>query len=410
MRARNRLMATGACVLGATLADAAGAEQFGTLHTVTGHAFRPERVDATAERRDSLKVPEGFAVGVFAEDLGNPRMMAVAEDGTVYVTRPETNDVVALRDEDDDGQADGEPRVVASDLDMVHGVALRDGRIYLATVNEIYEGRITGDGAISDLSAVIDDLPEGGQHPRRTIEFGPDGMLYLQIGSTCNNCLETDPSIAALSVIDPEDWSRRVYAEGLRNVLGFDWHPETGELWGADHGSDWRGDDVPPDELNLIEDGAHYGWPYCWGEQRPDWLSSAEPPDGTPKERFCAERTRGIALGLEAHSAGIDLVFYDGEQFPDEYRGEAFIAQRGSWNRKDPVGYKVVRVRFEDGQPAEVENFLADFLTEDRRSHFGRIAGLAVADDGALLLSEDTNGVIYRISHEGGPQEARASD
>ena len=410
MRRTDRLLVTSALALGATLAGAAGAQQSGTLHTVTGHSFRPERVDATPELQATLRVPEGFAVGAFAENLGNPRMLAVAEDGTVYVTRPETGDVVALRDEDGDGQADGEPQVVATGLEMVHGIALRGGRIYLATVNEIYEGRIEDDGGVSELHAVIDDLPEGGQHPRRTIEFGPDGKLYLQIGSSCNSCMETDESMAAISVIDPADWSRRVFARGLRNPLGFDWHPETGGMWAADHGSDWLGDEVPPDELNLLEDGAHYGWPFCWGEQRPDWLSSAMPPDGTPKERFCAERTEAPALGLAAHSAGIDLLFYDGEQFPQEYRGDAFIAQRGSWNRKDPVGYKVVRVRFEDGQPVEVEDFLAGFLTEDRQSHFGRIAGLALDDEGALLVSDDTNGVIYRVSHEGGPRQARASD
>jgi glucose/arabinose dehydrogenase len=410
MRRTERLFASAALAIGATLAGAAGAQQSGTLHTVSGHAFRPERVDATAELRATLKVPDGFGVGVFAEGLGNPRMLAVAEDGTVYVTRPETNDVVALRDADGDGRADAGPRVVASGLDTVHGIALRGGRIYLATVNEIYEGRIAEHGGISELHAVIDDLPEGGQHPRRTIEFGPDGRLYLQIGSSCNSCMETDPNMAAISVIDPEGWSRRVFAHGLRNPLGFDWHPQTGQMWAADHGSDWLGDEVPPDELNLLEDGAHYGWPYCWGERRPDWLSSAMPPDGTPKEQFCAKRTEAPALGLAAHSAGIDLLFYDGEQFPDEYRGDAFIAQRGSWNRKDPVGYKVVLVNFEDGRPVEVQDFLADFLTDDRQSHFGRIAGLAVAKDGALLVSEDTNGVIYRVSHQGGPRQARASD
>jgi glucose/arabinose dehydrogenase len=167
---------------------------------------------------------------------------------------------------------------------------------------------------------------------------------------------------------------------------------------------------VPPDELNLLEDGAHYGWPYCWGERRPDWLSSAEPPDGTPKEQFCAQRTKGMRLGFAAHSAGIDLLFYDGEQFPQEYRGNAFIVQRGSWNREYRVGYKVVRVRFEDGQPREVQDFFGEFLTEDRRSHFGRLAGLAVDNDGALLVSEDTNGVIYRISHRAGAHRAEADD
>ena len=317
--------------------------------------------------------------------------------------------MVALRDQDGDGQADGEPRVVATGLDMVHGIALRDGRIYLATVNEIYEGRIE-DGGISELHAVIDDLPEGGQHPRRTIEFGPDGRLYLQIGSSCNSCLETDASMAAISVIDPGSWSRRVFAHGLRNPLGFDWHPQTGQMWAADHGSDWQGDEVPPDELNRLEDGAHYGWPYCWGERRPDWLSSAMPPDGTPKERFCAERTQAPALGLPAHSAGIDLLFYDGEQFPQAisrrclHRAARLLEPQGPGRVQGRAGGLRGRAagrgpglprRFPDRGPAEP-------LRPDR--------GSRRRQRGALLVSDDTNGVIYRISHEGGPRQARASD
>jgi glucose/arabinose dehydrogenase len=384
-----------------TFPASASAQQFGTLHTVTGHTFRPEPRPASEELINTLTVPDGFQIQVFASDLGNVRMMAMAADGTLYVTRPDSNDVIALADRNGDGRADGEPRVVASDLTYVHGIALRDGRIYLATVHEIYEGRIVADGSIADLNAVIDDLPGGGQHPRRTIRFGPDGRLYLQIGSTCNDCLETEEANAAISVIEPDDWSRRVFALGLRNTLGFDWHPESGQMWGVDHGSDWRGDDLPPDELNRLADGRHYGWPFCWGDRRPDWLTYAMPPDGTPKEQFCQEQTEAPALGLAAHSAGIDLVFYDGEQFPADYRGDAFIAQRGSWNRETPVGYGVVRVNFEAGEPRQVEDFLFRFLTNDRKATFGRVAGLAVANDGSLLVSEDMNGVIYRVSYQG---------
>ena len=168
-------------------------------------------------------------------------------------------------------------------------------------------------------------------------------------------------------------------------------------MWAADHGSDWLGDEVPPDELNLLEDGAHYGWPYCWGERRPDWLSSAMPPDGTPKEQFCARAHAGASTRPDRPQRRDRPPVLRRRAVPGaSIGGDAFIAQRGSWNRKDPVGYKVVRVRFEDGQPVEVQDFLADFLTADRQSHFGRIAGLAVANDGALLVSDDTNGVIYR--------------
>jgi glucose/arabinose dehydrogenase len=410
MHDRQSLLVAAAIVALLTPLASTSAQQFGTLHTVTGHSFRPEPRPASEELLKTLTVPEGFQLRVFASDLGNARMMAMAADGILYVTRPGSNDVIALADRDGDGRADGAPRVVASDLTQVHGIALRDGKVYLAAVHEIYEGRIVAGGAIADLTMVIDHLPGGGQHARRTIEFGPDGKLYLQIGSTCNDCLETEDENAAISVIEPGTWSRRVFVRGLRNTLGFDWHPESGQMWGVDHGSDWRGDDLPPDELNRLADGSHYGWPFCWGDKRPDWLTSAMPPDGTSTEQFCMERTEAPALGFAAHSAGIDLVFYDGQQFPADYRGDAFIAQRGSWNRETPVGYGVVRVNFEAGEPRQVEDFLFRFLTNDRKATFGRVAGLAVANDGALLVSEDMNGVIYRVSYQGSQPDAETTD
>ena len=191
--------------------------------------------------------------------------------------------------------------------------------------------------------------------------------------------------------------------------MGFDWHPASGQMWGVDHGSDWRGDDVPPDELNRLQEGRHYGWPFCWGERRPDWLSHAMPPDGTPKEQFCQERTEAPVLGFAAHSAAIDLVFYDGQQFPADYQGDAFVTQRGSWNRETPIGYGVVRINFEAGEPKQVEDFLFRFLTNDRKGTFGRVAGLAIANDGALLVSEDLNGVIYRVTYQGHTRQAASS-
>jgi glucose/arabinose dehydrogenase len=408
MHARQRLLAGSAALAMLVAPFPAAAQQFGKLYTMTGHAFRPEPRPATDELIATLTVPEGFRRQVFARDVGNPRMMVMAADRTLYVTRPASNDVVALSDRDGDGKADGGPRVVAANLDRVHGIALRDGRIYLATVHEIYAGRIADDGSIADLAAVIDDLPGGGQHALRTIRFGPDGRLFVQIGSSCNDCLETEEGMAAISVINPGDWSRRVFAKGLRNSMGFDWHPESGQMWGADHGSEWRGDDVPPDELNRIEDGKHYGWPFCWGDRQPDWLSPAMPEDGTPKPQFCQEQTEAPVLEFAAHSAPIDLLFYDGQQFPADYLGDAFVTQRGSWNRETPIGYGVVRVNFEAGEPKQVEDFLFRFLTNDRKGTFGRVAGLALANDGSLLVSDDMNGVIYRVTYEGHTRQAES--
>jgi glucose/arabinose dehydrogenase len=409
MHHRQRLLAGAAALAVLTAPAFAADEQFGKLHTVTSHVFRPEPRPATDELIATLTVPDGFRLQVYARDLGNPRMMAMASDRTLYVTRPASNDVVALADRDGDGRADGPPQVVAADLDQVHGIALRDGRIYLATVHEIYEGTVLADGTIAELEAVIDDLPGGGQHPLRTIRFDPEGRLFLQIGSSCNDCLESEAGKAAISVIQPGAWTRRVFAHGLRNSMGFDWHPASGQMWGVDHGSDWRGDDVPPDELNRLQDGRHYGWPFCWGERRPDWLTHAMPPDGTPKEPFCQERTEAPVLGFAAHSAAIDLVFYDGQQFPPDYRGDAFVTQRGSWNRETPIGYGVVRINFEAGEPKQVEDFLFRFLTNDRKGTFGRVAGLAIANDGALLVSDDLNGVIYRVTYQGRTRQAASS-
>jgi glucose/arabinose dehydrogenase len=167
-----------------------------------------------------------------------------------------------------------------------------------------------------------------------------------------------------------------------------------------DHGSDWRGDDQPPEELNLIEEGNNYGWPYCFADQQVDPYLSVPPP-GMTKAEFCAQST-GPVLTYQAHSAPIAMVFYTGEQFPEEYQNDAFVAMRGSWNRQEPVGYKIVHVDFDEaGQPTAIEDFITGWLREDEVAHFGRVAGLLVLDDGSMLISEDTNGVIYHVTYTG---------
>jgi glucose/arabinose dehydrogenase len=376
--------------------DDAGSDDAGS-DAPEREVFRPERRDFSAARLAQLQLPDGFAIEVFADELENPRMLAVGPDDSVYVSRPMRDDVVRLSDEDGDGRADARTTAI-SGIDGVHGLAIHEGQMYLAAVTAVHVAPLADDGTLGAPSVLIDDLPDGGQHPNRTIAVGPDGMLYVSIGSSCDACMESNPEHATLLQIALDGSGRRVFARGLRNTIGFGFHPETDALWGSDHGSDFRGNELPPDELNRIVEDADYGWPYCFGDRRVDPVIMA-PPEMS-KAAYCA-MTEPAALEYPAHSAPIGLAFYDGAQFPERYRGDAFVVFRGSWNRYPATGYKVVRVRFEDGEPSAVEDFVSGFLIEDGRAHFARLAGVAIAGDGALLVSDDTNGIVYRVAYEG---------
>lgn len=385
------------CALSASPAYAQQSKQ--TSVQITGHVVEPEPIEPTDERVAGLQVPEGFSVSKFASGLKNPRMLAVADDGTVYVTRRDVGDVVMLKDTDGDGKAD-QRREVAHRPGM-HGIAIDGSKMYLATVTDVYATEINGDGTLGELRRIIDDLPEGGQHPNRTLAIGPDGKLYITVGSTCNACGETNPENATVLRAEPDGSSRSIFASGLRNTIGFGWHPETGNLYGMDHGIDWLGDNEQREEFNRLEPGRQYGWPYIYedGKHNPQ----DEPPGGVTLEEWAA-MSEAPVLTYTPHAAPLQMAFYDGAQFPEEYWGDAFVAMRGSWNRKPPSGYEVVRIRFEDGEPREFEPFLTGFLVEsgtEHWSHMGRLAGLAVAGDGALLAADDKNGVIYRVSYDG---------
>ncbi|CAN5320558.1 sorbosone dehydrogenase family protein [soil metagenome] len=358
--------------------------------------FKPYKQEATEENVKKLKVPDGFKIEKFAEDLGNARMITVHNNGDVYVTARDEGKVFLLRDTNGDGKADH--KSVVSELEDVHGIGINQNTMYLVTIKDLYATSINEDGTLGQLQKLVDDLPDGGQHPNRTIGFGPDNMLYMSIGSTCNACEEPNPEHATLLRFNPDGSGRKIFAHGLRNTTGFAFHPATNEFWGMDHNTDWLGDDESHEELNKIEEDAHYGWPFVYddGKKMPH-----REPEEMEHEDFI-EQTKFPVLMYQPHSSAMSFAFNTGDHFPEEYKLDAFVTMRGSWNRENPTGYKVVRLKFnDDNQPEEFEDFVTGFLLEDGRSHYGRLTGLTFHTDGSLLFTDDSNGVVYRVSYEG---------
>lgn len=364
--------------------------------TMISNTFRPKRAMATPENMRRLKVPQGFSLSVFAEKTGNPRMMKVMDDGTVYVTDRNNGRLLMLRDNDKDGRAEQVDTLL--EIEHLHGLDYRNGKLYLATVKHVYTAEIKKDGKLGPMIPIISDLPDAGQHHNRTLKFGPDTMMYISIGSTCNSCEETNREAAAMLIAKPDGTGRRIYSRGLRNTIGFDWHPKTGLLWGWDNGIDQLGDTVGKEELNQLRDGADYGWPYIYEHGK---FERHHDPKNSTHEAY-VKRTSFPALLYDAHAASMEFMFYRGKQLPEEYRTGAFVAMRGSWNRRKPAGYCVLFVQYDQhGTPIGTEDFLTGFLVDNDTAEFGRPVGIAMYTDGSLLITDDVNGVIYRIRYTG---------
>jgi Raf kinase inhibitor-like YbhB/YbcL family protein len=360
--------------------------------TVKGHVFLPPELPAP--ELSAVKVPAGFKIARFADGLGNVRMLAVSPEGNVYVTRRDEGDVLLLKD-DGHGRAAG-PAVRVASRSGLHGIALHKGKVYLATPHEIFRADVRADGQFGPLEMLIHDLPDAGQHNTRTVQIGPDEMMYISVGSTCNECLDPNPENATILRGPLNGKSRSIFASGLRDTIAWGWHPQTGELWGMDQGMDWLGDELPPEELNHIEKGHRYGWPHVWGDNQLN--PHIHIVGGIAPSEWLAKSTP-MVLGYRAHAAPMQMAFYDGAQFPAQFRGDAFVAMHGSWNRKPAAGYEVVRIRFKNGQAVGFEPFVTGFLSA--RGQSARPCGVAVAHDGALLFTDDRNGVIYRVSYTG---------
>ena len=342
---------------------------------------------------ERLTAPPGFAVSVFADNVPNARAMALGAEGTVFVGSRNAGNVYALADRDGDGRAE-ERFLIAGGLPAPAGVAFRDGSLYVGARARIlrYDGIESRLDSPPEPVVAADGFPTDRHHGLRTIAFGPDGKLYVSVGAPCNVC-ERAPPYGTILRMEADGSAREVFAHGVRNSVGLAFHPGTGELWFTDNGRDNLGDDSPPCELNRApEAGLNFGFPWCHGG------TIRDPSFGGGRD--CAEFA-APAQPLGPHVAPLGLAFYDAAAFPERYRGDIFIAEHGSWNRSAKIGYRVTRVVLDEtGAATDYRPFVTGWLRG--QSNWGRPADVIVAPDGALLISDDQAGVIYRVTHAGG--------
>jgi glucose/arabinose dehydrogenase len=342
---------------------------------------------ASALPLDKIKLPAGFEIAVFTDKVPNAREMALGKDGTLFVGTREKGSVYAVEIRDNRA---GKVHTIASGLNMPSGVAFRDGALYVAEVSRVLRYEAIESKIASPPKPVIvsDKFPGDRHHGWKFIAFGPDGWLYVPVGAPCNVC-EPDDMHANIMRMQPDGSKLEVYARGIRNSVGFDWHPTTKALWFTDNGRDLLGDDIPSCELNYApKPGMHFGFPYCHQGDLPDPQFGAK--------RQCSEFTPPAAK-LGPHVAPLGMRFYTGSMFPAEYKNNIFIAEHGSWNRSKKIGYRVKRVVVDGDRAVKQEVFAEGWLQGE--NEWGRPADVLVMPDGALLVSDDSAGVIYRISY-----------
>jgi len=339
---------------------------------------------------DRIALPEGFRLELFADDVPNARSMTLGES-TLFIGSRTAGRVYAipLLGTGPELRA-GTTMTLARNLNLPNGVAFRDGDLYVGAVDKLIRFEDIESRLNDPVSEVVyDKYPTATHHGSRYLGFGPDGMLYVQVGAPCNVCDE--PGYGTITRINPDGSGRENFAFGVRNSVGFAWHPQTGDLWFTDNGRDWLGDDRPSCELNVASRvGMDFGFPFCHGGD------TIDPDFGDG--RSCEEFTPP-ALQLGAHVAPLGLEFNTGDMFPESFEGQLFIALHGSWNRSEPVGYKVVRVLLDGDSPVEYEPFAEGWLQNG--DAWGRPVDIVFLPDGSMLISDDKAGVIYRVTYQG---------
>ncbi|NOT73662.1 MAG: sorbosone dehydrogenase family protein [Cyclobacteriaceae bacterium] len=359
----------------------------------TDQGGSPAITDASAALPlNTLKLPEGFKIEIYAE-VENARSMVMSPSGTLFIGNRSEDKVYAVKDTDGDFKAD-KKWVIASGLNMPNGVAFKDGDLYVAEVSKIskfpgIESKLANPPAAVN---VYDKFPTETHHGWKYIAFGPDGKLYVPVGAPCNICESKEPIYASITRMNADGTGLEVFASGVRNTVGFTWHPETKDIWFTDNGRDMLGNDMPPCELNTApKAGMHFGYPYCHGGTIKD------PEFGN--KRPCSDFTVP-AQNLGAHVAPLGLKFYTGSMFPSQYKNQLFIAEHGSWNRDKKSGYKVSLVKVDKGAGTSYETFASGWMDEATQKAWGRPVDVLLLPDGSMLVSDDQAGVIYRISYK----------
>lgn len=356
-------------------------------------ANQPVNLDSLnkAYKLDKIQLPPGFQISFFAK-VPNARSMCLGDNGTLFVGNRSENSVYAVVDNNHDGLADS-VYTIATGLNMPNGVAFRNGSLYVAEISRITRY----DNIESNLSqppkpvVVYDKFPDKEHHGWKFIAFGPEGKLYVPVGAPCNVCDEKDSIFATITRMNPDGTGLEIFAKGVRNSVGFTWHPDSKELWFTDNGRDELGDDVPFCELNYApRQGMHFGFPYC---HQGDVL---DPVFG--KNKNCADYTPP-AEKMGPHVAPLGLRFYTGSMFPADYKNRLIIAQHGSWNRRIPAGYRVMMVTLDGNKVSKYEPFATGWL-QNEKEVLGRPVDVLQLADGSLLISDDMNGAIYRVTYK----------
>ena len=347
--------------------------------------------DTHSERQSGVKLPPGFKIEIFADNVPGARSMTLSPDGVLFVGTRDSK-VYAVLDTNKDDKADN-VITIASGLKSPNGVTFRDGSLYVAEISKVwrYDNIEKNLQNLPEPVLINDHFPGDAHHGWKFIAFGPDGKLYVPVGAPCNICLrDDDKRYASIMRMNADGSDLEVFVHGIRNSVGFDWHPETNELWFTDNGRDMLGDDIPSDELNHApEKGLHFGYPFVHQGDIPD----PEFGEGVDLTKYVKPVQK-----LGPHVAALGMRFYTGNMFPEEYKNRIFIAQHGSWNRSQKIGYRVMSVKLNGNEVVSYEPFAEGWLKGDSVS--GRPVDVLVMPAGSLLVSDDFGGVIYRITYK----------